>query len=66
MNMCTKFSADCNIFRYRNDSIFVFVSDSLTHKHFLHWSFSSPEGVKSLHKFFSVQSEEKSYGIWIP
>ena len=32
MNKCIEFSADLNIFMYRNDSNFVFVTESQTHE----------------------------------
>ena len=59
MNMCTKFSADWSIFRYRSGSKFVFVTDSQTEKKFCHWSFRSPEGLKSLQKIFQVNLRRK-------
>ena len=66
MNMCTKFSADWNIFRYRSGSNFVFVTDSQTRKHFCHWSFRSPDGPKSLQKKFQANQRKENYGIGIP
>ena len=66
MNKRTESSADLKIYTYRNESTFVFVTESQTHglaKHFSHCSFCSPEGLRRLQKKFSRQSEEKSYGI---
>ena len=59
MHMCTKFSADWNIVRYRSGSNFVFVTDSQTQKIFCHWSFRSPEGLKSLQKNVQVNLRRK-------
>ena len=49
MNIYTKFDAECNIFRYKNDNILEVLR---THRvrHFL-WSFQSPDVWKAYTKF---------------
>ena len=59
MNEYTKFSASLNIFRYKNESTFVSVTESQTHKQFAHWSFRSPEGLKRLQKNFQANRRKK-------
>ena len=66
MKMCTKLSADWNIFRYRSGSTFVIVTDSRNLKHFCHWSFRSPKGLKSLQKKFQANRMKKIMEIGIP
>ena len=67
MNKSTKFSADLNIFKYRNSSTFVFVIESQIHGLayiFLIGHFVAQKVWKA-YKNFTRHSEEKSYRIYI-
>jgi len=66
-NVCTKFGADWNIFRYTNDdtteSITESQNDRITksqnHRHKSYWSFRCLGGLKSPEKNFSSIGENK-------